>query len=57
MNELGKNETSLHVPEIRIDPGFREKISHNLREFEVREQLFAKTYEEVENMKQIVLFH
>ena len=46
-----------HWPEVRLDSDFLMKIQQNYREIEAQEQMYSKVLEEIERMRQLVLFH
>lgn len=46
-----------HIPQIKIDQQFMQVIEANLREAETEEQIYSKTFEEIDRVKQLVLFH
>jgi hypothetical protein len=45
------------LPQIRIDDSFLAKMSYSLREGALLDLSYQKTYEEIENSKQVTLFH
>ena len=47
LREMSRMDSAEHIPQVRLDGGFMKKIGYNLREAELKEQLYSKTYEEV----------
>lgn len=52
-----KAERGSHQPDITLDKKYLLKIEHNLAESALQEQIYSKTFEEIDRIKQLVLFH
>ena len=52
-----KAERGNHQPDITLDKKYLLKIEHNLAESALQEQIYSKTFEEIDRIKQLVLFH
>ena len=50
-------DCSFHRPQIMMDEGFMGKLAYSLRQGALLDLSYQKTYEEIENGKQIILFH